>query len=174
MFWVANKINSWFHRATWKSWTLLAFTLSFFVVPVILSFFIHTSQFKIIMSILGAVSMVLNMYLVIYVRTMCYDMNDRRVKKFFHNRWLRTPEKTFMYLSFVGRSNCYSSFVYGKSWDMEEVLYVPSDEIVKYYERVVFHPFAFYPLQPVSKKDIKKYDLEVKMAKAFLGGAEPE
>jgi hypothetical protein len=175
MFWIANRINSWFHgRGMWKAGVLMGITLSFFVIPIILNFFIHTPQFKILFVISTTFSMMTNLFLIVYVRQICYDMKDRRVKRFFHERWFKSPDGAFMHLSMLGQSKGSFNVMWHRAWDMEEVLYVPSNEVLKHYGKVEFHPYALYSLQPVSKKDIAKYDLDVKLAKAFLGEKEPE
>ena len=118
--------------------------------------------------------MFMNVFLIVYVRQICYDMKDKRVRRFFHERWLRLPNGDFAYLSMIDRSDGYSSVSYRSLWNMEEVLYIPEKEELKRYGKVEFHSYVLYHLQPVSKKDIKKYDLEIKLAKALLGESEPE
>jgi hypothetical protein len=170
VFWLANRLNSWFHgRGMWKAITLLCFTLGLFVIPLIIGLFVHTQQLKNIGGILSGISMILNMFLIIYVRQICYDMKDKRVKKYFDEKWMRILGGGFIHVSLIGQSRYSMNVFYHRSWDMEEVVYYPGGTLA-YYEKIEVHPTQLFALQPASKRDIRKHDLDVKLAKAFLAG----
>jgi hypothetical protein len=173
MFWLANRINSWFHEGMmWKTYVLLSFTLGLFVIPLTIDMIFHISGFKIYAVLSSLLAMVLNTFLIVYVRNICYNMKDKMVKKHFHEKWLRTPGGGFIYFSLMGQSDNSFNLIYHRAWNIEEIVYYPCKEELKHYEKIEVHPFQLFPLWPASKKDIAKYDLDVKLAKAFLDGAE--